>query len=82
MPAKDLSLPLPLAEPVCVQNDHACRHDESKYFLKNDVINQVKLPQMSHINDKHFKGGSPRAEGVKVESGPEEVGSGNWAKSP
>ena len=31
---KDLSLPLPRAEPLCVQNDHTCRHDETKYFFR------------------------------------------------
>ena len=52
LPAKDLSLPLARAEPLCVQNDQACRHDERKYFSQNDVINQVKLTQINHIRKR------------------------------
>ena len=52
LPAKDLSLPLARAEPLCVQNDQACRHNERKYFSQNDVINQVKLTKMTHIRKR------------------------------
>ena len=34
LPAKDLSLPLPVAEPLCVQNDQPCRDDEMNIFNK------------------------------------------------
>ena len=52
LPAKDLSLPFPPAERLCVPNDQACREDERKYFANNHLINQVKLTKMTHIRKR------------------------------